>query len=104
MNTIKFQIYDLLQLYIIKDKIIKKQQQQITGTVSFPSDIPVNTLTHLCMNGFSFLRYYRLEIQKSLKLMFSIFDRENLKKAKKQQNFCISDTVRFILVYFYSYK
>ena len=53
MNTIKFQIYDLSQLYVKnnENKIINKQ---ITGTVLFSNDLPVNTLTHLCTKGFNF--------------------------------------------------
>ena len=51
MNKIKFQIYDLLQLYVKQNKIkINKKN----GTVLFPNDLPVNALTHICMNGFNF--------------------------------------------------
>ena len=46
MNAIKFQILILLQLYVI---YIKK----ITGTVLFPNDFPVKTLTQLCTDDFS---------------------------------------------------
>ena len=56
MITIKFQIYDLLQLYVNQNKIRKKKKKR-SGTVLFPNDLPVNALTHLCMNGFNFLRY-----------------------------------------------
>ena len=57
MNTIKFQIYDLLQLYVKNNKIkINKK----TGTVLYPNDLPVNTLTHLCTNDFNFCAVTRL--------------------------------------------
>ena len=52
MNTIKFQIYDLLQLYVKQNKI--KINKKKNGTVLFPDDLPVNALTHICMNGFNF--------------------------------------------------
>ena len=64
MNTIKFQIYDLLQLYVKQNKIKKKKKKtngtkkkkkkKTNGTVLFPDDLPVNALTHICMNGFNF--------------------------------------------------
>ena len=58
MITFKFQIYDLLQLYVNQNKIKKKEKKKKrSGTVLFPNDLPVNALTHLCMNGFNFLRY-----------------------------------------------
>ena len=74
MNTIKFHIYDLLQLYVKQNKIIKKQQQKKNGTVLFSDDLPVNALTHLCMNGFNFCAITGWEIQKSRELMFLILD------------------------------
>ena len=40
----------------------------------FPNDLPVNTVTHVCMNGFNFCAITGWEIQKSRKLMFLILD------------------------------
>ena len=50
MNTIKFQIHVLIQLCVKK----------MAGTVSFPNDFPINSLTHLCTNNFNFRAYCRL--------------------------------------------
>ena len=47
MNTIKFQINVLLQ-----------QKKKMTGTVLFPNDFQVNTLTHFCTNDFNFRAYF----------------------------------------------
>ena len=103
MNTIKFQIYDLLQLYVKK---LNKNKKYKTGTVLFPNDLPVNALTHLCMNGFNFCAITGWEIQKSRKLMFLILDPKLRKFEIKRRNdkinrlFCLSDNARFILLYF----
>ena len=91
MNTIKFQIYDLLQLYVKQNKIIKKKKQKKTknkknGTVLFPDDLPVNALTHLCMNGFNFCAITGWEIQKSRELMFLILDPKLRKFEIKRRN------------------
>ena len=68
MNTIKIKIYDLLQLCVKQNKIkIKKN-----GTVLFPNDLPVNALTHLCINGFNVCAIRGWEIQKWRELMFLI--------------------------------
>ena len=105
MNTIKFQIYDLLQLYVKKKKIKIKN-----GYVLFPNELPVNALTHLCMNGFNFCAITGWEIQKSWKLMFLILDPKLRKFEIKRRNdninrlFRMSDNARFVLLYFYLYK
>ena len=107
MNTIKFQIYDLLQLYVKQNKMKKKKKN---GTVLFPDDLPVNVLTHLCMNGFNFCAITGWKIQKSRELMFLILDPKLRKFEIKRRNdkinrlFCMSDNARFILLYFYLYK
>ena len=62
MNTITFQIYDLLQLCVKQNKIKKKKKKN--GTVLFPNDLPVNALMHLCMNGFNFCAIRGWEIHK----------------------------------------
>ena len=53
INTIKFQIQVLLQIYV-------KKKKKPGGTVLFPNDFPANTLTHLCANDFNFRAYCRL--------------------------------------------
>ena len=106
MNTIKFQIYDLLQLYVKQ----KKKKKKKNGNVFVPDDLPVNALTHLCMNGFNFCAITGWEIQKSRELMFLILDPKLRKFEIKRRNdkinrlFFMSDNARFILLYFYLYK
>ena len=85
INTIKFQIYDLLQLYVKQNKIIKKKKKK-KGTELFPNDLPVNALTHLCMNGFNFCAITGWEIQKSRELMFLILDPKLRKFEIKRKN------------------
>ena len=113
MNTIKFQIIDLLQLCVKQNKIkIKKKnkKKKKNGTVLFPNDLPVNALTHLYMNGFNFCAMRGWEIQKSRELMFLILDPKLRKFETKRRNdkinrlFCMSANARFILLYFYLYK
>ena len=85
MNTIQFQIYDLLQLCVKQNKIkIKKIKKN--GTVLFPNDLPVNALTHLCMNGLNFCAIRGWEIQKSRELMFLILDPKLRKFEIKRRN------------------
>ena len=107
MNIIKFQIYDLLQLYVKQNKIKMKKKN---GTVLFPDDLPVNASTHICMNDFNFCAITGWAIQKSRELMFLILDPKLRKFEIKRRNdkvnrlFCMSDNARFILLYFYLYK
>ena len=90
--------------------ILNKNKKYNTGTVLFPNDLPVNALTHLCMNGFNFCAITGWEIQKSRKLMSLILDPKlrkfEIKRRKDKINrlFCLSDNARFILLYFYLYK
>ena len=74
----------------------------------FPNDLPVNALTHLCMNGFKFYAITGWEIHKSRKLMFLILDPKLRKFEIKRRNdkinrlFCMSDNARlsyYIFIY-----
>ena len=80
MNTIKFQIHVLLQLYVKKK----------AGAVLFPNDFPVNTLTHLCMNDFNFCAYCRLGKSEIAKINVFHLDPKPRKFEKKQRNDKIS--------------
>ena len=76
MNTIKFQIHVLYQLFL---KIMAR-------TVLFPNDFPVNTLTHLWSNDFNVRAYCRLgwENHKSRKLMsFILYPKPRKFKIKQ---------------------
>ena len=79
------------------------------GTVLFPNDFPVITLTHLCTNDFKICTYCRLGKSEIAKINVVHFGSKSAKirnKAKKGQNYrvrCMPDYGKIFLVYMYSY-
>ena len=77
MTTIKCQINFLLQFYVKKI---------MAGIVLNLNDFPINTLTHLCTNDFSFRAYCIFRKSKIAKINVFILDRNSRKFEKKQRN------------------
>ena len=69
INTIKFQIHVLLQLYL----------KQNARNVLFPNDCPVITLTHIYTTDFNFRAYYSLGKSEIAKINFLHFGTKTAK-------------------------